>query len=384
MNRTTFLNLLDKSIDGKATDSEQNLLEEYYKRLDASSNMELSDQEETELHRVMLYHIQTGIGNTVKVAVLTPKWTFRLWYAAASIMLMVSIGGYYYFNNTKPEVKIARSAVQSTIAPGSNKAVLKLSNGKEIVLTGATNGVLASQGQTKVIKKSTGELMYDAPEPAITSQLKITYNTITIPRGGQFQVVLPDGSKVFLNAASSLTYPTAFTGSSRNVELTGEAYFEVAKNKAMPFIVKSNGINVQVLGTHFDISAYQDDQMISTTLLEGSVRLNKGTATALLIPGQQGIITKESDAFIVQQANIEQVMAWTNGYFVFKDYNIKEVMKIVSRWYDIDVEYQGNVQAKKFGGTTSRYKDIRELLNYMKITGGINYKIEGRRVILMN
>jgi ferric-dicitrate binding protein FerR (iron transport regulator) len=299
--------------------------------------------------------------------------------------LLLSAAGYFYFNNTKQEVKLVRNAdVHTTIAPGADKAILKLSNGEEIVLTGAANGELASQGATKVVKKATGELVYNASDAAAASNGKITYNTLTIPRGGQYQVVLPDGTKVFLNAASVLTYPTAFTGNSRNVELTGEAYFEVAENKAKPFTVTSNGVEVRVLGTHFNISAYQDDRMISTTLLEGAVQLKKGNVTARLAPGQQGNITPESSRITVQDANTDQVVAWTKGYFVFNDLPIKEVMKIVSRWYDIDVAYQGNIQAKKFGGTTSRYKDISELLNYMKITGGINYKIEGRKVTLMN
>ncbi|MFA6085429.1 FecR family protein [Mucilaginibacter sp.] len=383
MERHIFLNLLDRYIEGSTTPQEQSLLEEYYKRLDTRSDLELSVQEEETVRLAMLQNIQARLSVQEPAVPLISKRSFKLWYAAASILLMLSVGGYFYLNQAKPVNKIAKTTV-SDITPGSNKAILTLSNGKQLILTNAANGLLASQGATKIIKKSNGQIVYNAPGPAIQSITAPAYNTISVPRGGQYQIVLPDGSKVLLNAASSLTYPTTFTGNTRHVELKGEAYFEVAKNKEKPFIVKANDAEIKVLGTHFNVSAYADDAAITATLLEGAVRMSKGDISKLLNPGQQGITLNNQTGIALKNANVEQVMAWANGNFVFNDVSIKEVMKIAARWYDIEVEYHGNVQVKKFGGTTSRYKNLTELLDNMSETGRIHYKIEGRKVILMN
>jgi transmembrane sensor len=385
MERQRFLNLLDKYTSGQATRQEQNLLEEYYKRLDTLSELELTEQEEETFQQTILQNIRTRIAIDEQEIKLISRRSYRIWYvAAASVLLILGIGGYFYSGKTGPAAPQITKTPANDISPGSNRAILTLSNGKEIVLTGAADGILASQDATKIIKKANGELAYKVEDEAEGPDLQLTYNTITIPRGGQYQVILPDGSKVLLNSASSLTYPIQFKGRQRSVTLKGEAYFEVAKNKTMPFVVTANDVEVRVLGTHFNISAYGDDATTTTTLLEGAVRINKGKTTALLNPGQQGIAKTNLSTVSIQNANIEEVMGWTKGHFVFADLSIKEVMKIAGRWYDIDVEYRGNVQAKKFGGTTSRYSNITELLDYMKITGGVNYKIEGRRVILMN
>ncbi|XHR97035.1 FecR family protein [Mucilaginibacter sp. UC70_90] len=209
-------------------------------------------------------------------------------------------------------------------------------------------------------------------------------NTITTPRGGQYQVILEDGTKVQLNAASSIKFPEYFTGANREIELNGEAYFEVAKDKAHPFIVKANSTRVQVLGTHFNINAYSDNPDITTTLLEGSVKMSKGAVAVMLLPGQQGAVNQNSSSIKVSRADVEANMAWTKGFFVFHDQSIVTIMKQVSRWYDVDIEYQDiQVQENEFGGTISKYKDIEELLDNIKLTGSIHYKIEGRRVIIM-
>jgi ferric-dicitrate binding protein FerR (iron transport regulator) len=208
-------------------------------------------------------------------------------------------------------------------------------------------------------------------------------NTITTPRGGQYQVILSDGTKVWLNSATSLRFPVAFTGNSRNVELNGEAYFEVTKNAEKPFTVQANGTTTQVLGTHFNVNAYNDNAEVTTTLLEGSVRLQKGRTNAMLVPGEQGTILNNGISIAIKTADIEEVMAWKKGYFIFHDENIINIMKQVSRWYDVDVEYENGVKDKEFGGTVSRYKDITELLNNMELTQAIHYKLEGRRLYIM-
>lgn len=385
MERQRFLSLLEKYTDGKATAHEAALLDEYYKRLDALSDVQLSEKEEIIFRKSILEKIQYEIEPEKQRWELVPKRSYKVWYAAASVLVFLA-AGLYFIRSDKSRSEENKSAVvqKETIFPGSDKALLTLSNGEQIVLTSKSTGVLTTQGTARLIKKTNGELVYSAQDHSPKANNEINFNTITVPRGGQYRVVLSDGSKVLLNAASSLTYPTTFNGKDRSVELKGEGYFEIAKNAAMPFIVKADDVDVRVLGTHFNISAYPDDPNITTTLIEGAVSMHKGRRERLLKPGQQGTAQKNLSSISVQHVDTEQAMGWVNGNFVFKDLNIKEVMKIVSRWYDVDAEYRGNAQFKKFGGITSRYGNITELLDYMKITGGVNYKIEGRKIIFMN
>jgi len=385
MEKQRYLNLLEKYLAGKSTGKEEALLDEYYKRLEEMSDVSLSDEQAHSLKVSIMEKISARIDSPNELSKQIVKRSYRIWYAAASILIMIAVGSFFIRRDKKAEmVSKVPGATKQDIRPGSNKAVLTLSTGEQIVLTEPHAGILAREGAAEIIKKENGELVYNLGDKTAAHSAKPIYNTITVPRGGQYQLVLSDGSKVLLNAATSLTYPAEFNGRYRNVELKGEGYFEVAKNASKPFIVKANNVEVRVLGTHFNISAYSDDANITTTLIEGAVSVNKGKQTKLLAPGQQGISAYTTGEISVQPANIEQTMGWVKGNFVFKDLNIKEVMKIASRWYDIEVEYRGNVQSKKFGGTTSRFSNITELLDYMKITGGVNYKIEGRRVILMN
>ena len=385
MEKQRYLNLLEKYLAGKSTGKEEALLDEYYKRLEKMSDVSLSDEQEHRLKVSIMEKISASIDSPNEQSEQIVKRSYRIWYAAASVLIMIAVGSFFIRRDKKAEmISKVPDATKQDIRPGSNKAVLTLSSGEQIVLTEPHAGILAREGATQIIKKESGELVYNLEDKTSAHNTKPVQNTITVPRGGQYQFVLSDGSKVLLNAASSLTYPAEFNGRYRNVELKGEGYFEVTKNTSMPFIVKANNVVVRVLGTHFNISAYSDDANITTTLIEGAVSMNKGKQTKLLAPGQQGISAYTTGEISVQPANIEQTMGWVKGNFVFEDLNIKEVMKIASRWYDIEVEYRGNVQSKKFGGTTSRFSNITELLDYMKITGGVNYKIEGRRVILMN
>lgn len=385
MEKQRYLNLLEKYLAGKSTGKEEALLDEYYKRLEKMSDVSLSNEQEHRLKVSIMEKISASIDSPNEQSKQIVKHSYRIWYAAASVLVMIAVGSFFIRRDKKAEmISKVPDATKQDIRPGSNKAVLTLSSGEQIVLTEPHAGILAREGATQIIKKENGELVYNLEDKTSAHNTKPVHNTITVPRGGQYQLVLSDGSKVLLNAASSLTYPAEFNGRYRNVELKGEGYFEVTKNASMPFIVKANNVVVRVLGTHFNISAYPDDANVTTTLIEGAVSMNKGKQTKLLAPGQQGISAYTTGEISVQPANIEQTMGWVKGNFVFKDLNIKEVMKIASRWYDIEVEYRGNVQSKKFGGTTSRFSNITELLDYMKITGGVNYKIEGRRVILTN
>ncbi|HTE34462.1 MAG TPA: FecR domain-containing protein [Chryseolinea sp.] len=267
----------------------------------------------------------------------------------------------------------------NTIAIGGNKASLILSDGTAIVLDDAANGLLTTQAGIKISKTADGQLKYDASQ-SLTSNANV-FNTIKTPRGGQYQVVLPDGSSVWLNAASSLKFPTVFSGNERKVELTGEAYFEVAKNAAKPFIVASGNQNVEVLGTHFNINAYQDDGSIRTTLLEGSIKVSHAQTNdfRLLAPGQQAELEKE---IRVTKVDVHQSIAWKKGYFSFAGENIKTLMRQISRWYDVEVEYEGNLTTEGFVGSMSRFENVSEVLHMLELTGMIHFKFDGRKIIV--
>lgn len=306
--------------------------------------------------------------------------TFIALKIAAVFVLVTSISLFFInsFFNQHSSSSVARIKCHS-IHSGGNHAMLTMADGSTITLAGAKNGKLVTQHGVQIIKEKDGMLVYHANSERGSNDEN---NTITTPRGGQYEVVLSDGTKVWLNAASSLRFPVAFAGSCRNVTLTGEAYFEVAKNKHKPFHVKANGTNVQVLGTHFNVSAYPDDAAVTTTLLEGSVRLNKNGSVAMLKPGELGTSVNNQTVFKVSKADIEKAMAWKNGYFLFDNTDIRTIMKQAARWYDVDVVYQGAV-TQSFGGKISKYKNIDELLKNLELTGTIHFKVEGRRVTVI-
>jgi len=309
----------------------------------------------------------------------------RTWFSVAAAVLVFAAAGLLFFRHRGVQNqagKIAAYHIPAKIIPGSQQATLTISNGHIIALANAANGILANTGGSRVVKQRQGQIVYDAKETSPANS-GVAYNTLTTPRGGEYQVVLPDGTKVWLNAASSLTYPVQFNGNDRRVKLTGEAYFEVAKNKEKPFYVSMNDAQVRVLGTHFNISAYGDDDFTTTTLLEGSVQVSKNNSVSLLKPGQQAVIKHSSDDIAVSDANIEDAMAWKNGMFIFNDDNITGIMKKISRWYDVDVEYADDLSDQKFGGSYHRSKNINDLLQYLEMIGKIHFKIQGRRITVM-
>lgn len=315
------------------------------------------------------------------------RW-YRSWIRVAAILIFFSAVSFYFLFNKYHKVTdqdnltVVKSA---QILPGSAKATLTLANGKVILLDSAADGLLTKSGRTIVNKARNEGLVYSTEtnnHPTITNTDTV-YNTLTTPRGGEYKVKLPDGTNVWLNSSSSLSYPVEFAGNERHVKLTGEAYFEVAKNKDKPFYVCVNNVCVKVLGTHFNIAAYTDDAELTTTLLEGSVLITKNSKQRLLKPGQQAIVKNNTDLINISDASINQVMAWKNGYFVFNDDNINTIMKKLSRWYDVDVEYQGSFENQRFGGTFYRSKGITELLNNLEKIGKVHFKITGRRIIVM-
>jgi ferric-dicitrate binding protein FerR (iron transport regulator) len=319
----------------------------------------------------------------------------RKWgWVAASVILMLGIGVYLLTTNTKktpPPVAVVQAA---DIAPGKNGAVLTLADGTLVVLDSLGNGVVATQNGTQV-KLQGGALAYDATAAA---KGEVAYNTMTTPKGRQFQVTLPDGTKVWLNAASSISYPTAFTGNERPVSLTGEAYFEVAKNPKMPFVVNIHlsdeenlgprKAKIEVLGTHFNVNAYDNEPTIKTTLLEGSVKVVNGqlsmvnTKTAILKPGEQAVLAPNSPLTIDHSPDINKVMAWKNGLFNFEGASLAEIMQQIERWYDIEVAYEKAIPDIEFEGKMTRDVPLNDLLKMLE-RSDIHFRIAGRKLTVL-
>ena len=319
------------------------------------------------------------------VAIERKKTVFMSWVrvaAAATVILFISGATYWVIrnqNNTRStaSVVIPNKKVDK-ILPGGNHAILTMADGSKIVLDSVRNGNIQSGGAT--ISKQGGLLVYDGSSPA-KSQTAVVYNTLTTPPGGQYKLILADGSKVWLNASSSLQFPTAFTGKERNVELTGEAYFEVAKNKEKPFHVNVNGMQVEVLGTHFNVNAYADENSIKTSLLEGSVKIKRGSVSGLLKPGQQGILGNNNNDLNIKKVNMDEVIAWKNGLFQFDGAGIKTIMLEISRWYNVEIVYSGKVPQRSFVGKISRDAALPDVLRILELSN-VKFNVTGRKIIV--
>lgn len=303
----------------------------------------------------------------------------RWWYAAAAVVLVAGAFAIYQFSgkkDTTPAI-VKTTSKKPDIAPGGNKATLQLADGRVIVLDSAANGSLTSQGNVKVIKLD-GKLSYKSS----SSDGEVLYNTISTPKGGQYQLLLADGSQVWLNAASSLRFPASFTGKERKVELTGEGYFDVAKKVAMPFKVIVNGkTEVEVLGTQFNINAYADESTLNTTLIEGSVKFTAANGeSAKLKPGQQAQLS--SSVSVINNVNIDEIIAWKSGWFNFDRADITTIMRQVSRWYDVEVVFEGQPSKKTFSGIVSRSHQISEVLKIME-KAGVKFRIEGKKITVL-
>ncbi|MBW8687039.1 FecR family protein [Chitinophaga rhizophila] len=303
---------------------------------------------------------------------------FRKIAVAASVLLLAG-AGYWWLSAEKKTAQITtvQSAPAPPILPAGNKAVLTLADGSTVTLDSAGNQVI-SQGKV-AIRQSNGQLLY-AGQPTDGS---IHYNKLTTPRGGQFRLVLPDGTKVWLNSASMLRYPTVFSGKERIVELDGQGYFEVAPDAQHPFKVKVHDIEVQVLGTTFDIMAYRDEQSVNTTLLTGSIRVNKGSVQQLLQPGQQAVANNQDQQLAVRAADLRKVTAWKNGMFVFNDMALPAILREVARWYDVDIVYNTSPATELYGGGIGRDLQLADVLALLEGNGLNHFRIEGRKVIVL-
>jgi len=379
MTEDQYLSLCEKYLKGDCTPEEEILIEKYQNDMDLTgatiSDLYIDDKDR--LKNILYKNIQASLKQHNTPVIKMHRWPYA---AAAAILVLVSVG-IYFAGSKKHKTDAINSPVKSSIKPGSNKAILTLANGHTITLDDAPNGVLSKQGNTAISKSANGIAVKGGL--AGNNNLNTALNTIAIPRGGKYNITLPDGTKVWLNSSSALTFPTEFTGTERKVTLMGEAYFEVAKNAKMPFKINvSNKQVVEVLGTHFNISAYADDNNITTTLLEGSVKINYKNKETLIKPGQMAINAMGED-MDVKLADIDDVMAWRNEMFRFNNENIVSVMKKVSRWYDVDVMFKGDMSKIDFYGNYSRVKSLENLLKNIEKMDKVHFTIDGRRITVI-
>lgn len=386
--KDNLYHLIEKYLDGTITQAEEETLMAWYQDHNQADIEWLSDNvdEEEEVRLRMFTRLQQQINLPVTRAINTR----RRWYylsAAASVLFILGLAAYFYYpqlHRPPQQTNIVQNLKE--IVPGGNKAILTLDNGDKVVLEDAQNGVITQQGNALVNKTDSGSLLYD--NVTSNTAATIAYNTLSTPYGGQYQMTLQDGTKVWLNAGSSLRFPASFPGNERKVTLTGEAYFEVAKDIARPFLVTVNTgsgtpMTVRVLGTHFNINAYPDEQHNVVTLLEGAVKVDCGPANALLVPGKEAILNKAAGKISIKNGDTEAAVAWKNGYFLFDNEKVESIMRQISRWYDVEISYQGDVSGKAIGGSLSRSKNVGEVLNMLELTGTVHFKINGRRITVM-
>lgn len=366
--------LLEKYNKGTISPKELEILEAWYRERMEAGSADISD-EELEENLDSVWRRLNTVSKPPKVVL------WKRIAAAAAILLVVTITWLLYQHNLS--IPINQTAVDNKIVPGGNRAFLTLSNGKKLSLADAGNGTLANDAGVVISQSVDGQLLYTVSDNYLGSgKLSDQYNAIETPRGGQFQVILPDGTHVWLNAASVLKYPVRFAKTERTVELVGEAYFEVAKDPAKPFILQTLDQKISVLGTHFNVNSYPDDKLHKTTLLEGAIRVNSnnGDQPLLLKPGQE--YESGHGKAKVRQVDTQESVAWKNGEFVFTDESLESIMNKIARWYNVNVSYEQVDPATRFGGAVSRFSEISKVLEKLELTGEVRFRINGRRIIV--
>jgi ferric-dicitrate binding protein FerR (iron transport regulator) len=310
----------------------------------------------------------------------------KFWWIAASVVVVLGMGALLMFNQ-KPKNQLAidkEPTIKTDVAPPrSSHAIITLVNGETIVLDSVKNGSLAKQGNVNLVKLADGKLVYSQAASGVNSQ-EITYNTITVPRGSQVvSLTLADGTKVWMNAASSMRYPTSFIGNERKVEITGEAYFEVTHNAKMPFRVKKGDAEIEVLGTNFNVNAYDDENNIRITLVSGSVKIKKENQSMIIKPGDQAEINELGKIGLNKNVDVEEVIAWKNGLFVFNNTDLELIMRQIGRWYDVDVKYSGApAKGKHYSGYVPRLVNVSRVLHMLESAGGVEFTIDGKKIMV--
>ncbi|WP_138476709.1 FecR family protein [Dyadobacter bucti] len=323
-----------------------------------------------------------NVGARINNPVPEPRLPVYLgyWKYAAAVLIFGLLSYAVFDAAYKPKGSVvfteAKQTVGNDVLPGGDKATLTLADGSIVSLEDMENGTVREENGIRVSKKD-GQIVYELVKQG--NNTAVTYNTITTPVGGQYSIVLPDGSRVWLNSASSLHFPTAFIGQNRDVELTGEGYFEVAKNEKMPFIVQAGKTNVSVLGTHFNLMAYANEGVTKTTLLEGSVKVGNGSSSRTIVPGEQALTGENVQ---VRTVDTEEAVAWKNGYFQFENEDLRTIMRQLKRWYNVDVDNEQQIPDKHFTAVISRNTNLAQVLRMLEMSGELEFKIEGNRITI--
>lgn len=368
MNEEQAEELIRKYNEGSASKEETRLVENWFVKQSEIRQRTPADLDYQSIKLNMWLNVDRRIGHTLKKV----SFNFRIATAAAAILLIAVTAVLFHFAHRNG---VESQFVKNDVKPGQNKAVLTLSDGHKISLNDATNGEVAAQAGVRISKDANGQLIYHltGKGPGNSTQ---KYNTLEVPRGGQWQVILPDSSKVFLNALTSLRYPVTFSKKERRVELNGEAYFEITHHKESPFRVVTSGQVVEVLGTHFNINAYPDEPNVKTTLLEGRVNVNG----IILKPNQQSVLSPDHQLSIIN-VDVANVVAWKEGLFKFDHTDLKTLMRQISRWYNVDVVYEGAVNNEQFFGKIERSYTLSEVLKVLEL-GKVHFRLEGRTIIV--
>ena len=385
MNINQAKDLLQRYQAGNINQSEKELIEGWYRQLVETGEWQWDETEKEELQQTIEHRLLQSINiDKVTTSRRIPFIKRRSWWIAASVTILLGASGYLLFSKKtiqSPHIANAEILSNDVQAPQSNKAMITLANGQKVYLDSISNGALALQGNVKLIKLPGGEITYQ-----VSGELSgtISYNTLENPKGSKvINMVLIDGTKVWLNAGSSLVYPVVFTGDTRKVSVTGEAYFEVAKNPAKPFFVdfetNAGGTGeIEVFGTHFDVNAYREEPNIKATLLEGSVKVKKSNAVQMLSPGQQAVLTT-GGMKLEKNVDVSQVMAWKDGFFLFNNIDIHTLMRQVARWYDVDVNFEGDISAEGYTGKISNDVPLSKLLEALQLNG-LHASMAGRKI----
>ena len=378
MDAKQAVDVLHRYRKGECTPEEKQLVEQWYDQLLETGEWKWGEGEKQQMEKWMEARLLKQI-NLPRARPVNWRQGIR-WWPAAALLVMLAAGAYFWLRPPASQSP-APMAAQKDLPPGGNKAILTLSNGARIILDSAHIGQLASQGNSTVEKADSGMLVYNQSGNGASV---IQYNTLRTPRGGQYKLALPDGSVAWLNAASSIRFPASFPRHERVVEITGEAYFEVARNANSPFsirILSSNGTpkgTIQVLGTHFNINAYEDEPFISTTLLEGSVEISHLQRKVLLKPGEQAQLNAAGN-ISVAAVDTDEAVAWKNGEFLFNNANMADIMRQLSRWYNVEVSYKDSLNVL-VNGSISRDVNIFQVLHILEQTGEVHFKINGNRI----
>lgn len=400
MNKNDIDHLLHKLADNQANEAEKNNFTTWVNTLDKDAYQEVLDRYQEILilcpdnrnnHPELAKLIERRLDqlpNSGKIIFLQ-KW--RKIAVAATILLLVLSGTWYTLSllnepgTERDLMEQITSRYGDDILPGGDKAKLILSDGQAIILDDIPTGQSQVEGGIRIHKTGDGAIEYDFYTNEHIAVTSLFYHTITTPVGGEYQITLPDGSRVWLNSISSITAPSAFDEGERMVEVTGEVFFDIVESrsptgKKIPFLVRTANQTVEVLGTQFNIKAYPDNDAVETTLIEGKVVVRASDNTTSLMPGEQSRVIQDGQIDLIKNINIAKVIAWKNGYFQFSDDSIKDIMNQLRRWYDIEVEYVGDLPDSRFGGQISRNKNISEVLRVLELTDEVRFRIDGQKV----